>query len=161
RSSASSRRRSALRAGGQSGDDPAVLPPRRGARTFLALALIAGLRIASARADVQGFHYTREVAVPAPDWVRVPLDLAAVRHLAPGGAALQVSSPPGGEIPARLEPAPPRAERRPADSFRMEAADDGWRLSVDLGPGPLSHQRLFLSPARSPLPLPDRLESSP
>jgi hypothetical protein len=138
-----------------------VLPPRRRARTLLALALIAGLRTASARADVQGFHYTREAAVPAPGWVRVPLDLAAVRHLAPGGADLHVFSPSGGEIPARLEPAPPRPGRRPADSFRMEAADDGWRLAVDVGPGLLSHQRLFLSPAHSPLPPPDRLESSP
>jgi hypothetical protein len=139
-----------------------VLPPRRGARTlFLALALIAGLRTASARAEVQGFHYTREVAVPAPGWVRAPLDLAAVRHLAPGGADLHVFSPAGGEVPARIEPAPPRGERRPADSFRMEAAADGWLLIVDLGAGPLPHQRLFLSPARSPLPRPDRVESSP
>ncbi len=137
-----------------------MLHPQRGARTLLALALIAGLRTASARADVQGFHYTRDAAVPAPGWVRVPLDLAAVRHLAPGGADLHVFSPSGGEILPRIEPAPPRAERRPADSFRMEAAEDGWRLVVDLGPGPVSHQRLFLSPARSPLPRPDQTESS-
>lgn len=133
---------------------------QRGARTLLALALIAGLQPGSARGDVQGFHYTREVAVPASGWVRVPLDLAAVRHLAPGGADLHVFSPAGGEVLTRVEPALPRAERRPANSFRMEAADDGWRLSVDLGPGPVSHQRLFLSPARSPLPRPDRLEGS-
>ncbi|PYQ56632.1 MAG: hypothetical protein DMF53_24935 [Acidobacteria bacterium] len=127
----------------------------------MTLALALGLAAASARGDVQGFHYTREAAVPAPGWVRVPLDLAAVRHLAPGGADLHVFSPSGGEIPARLEPAPPRPGRRPADAFRMEAADDGWRLTVDVGPGLLSHQRLFLSAAHSPLPPPDRLESSP
>ncbi len=137
---------------------PPVLPPQRGARTLLALALIAGLRTTSARGDIQGFHYTREVAVPAPGWVRVPLDLAAVRHLAPGGADLHVLSPTGGEIPLRLEPAPPRDERRPAESIRMEA-DDGWHLIVDLGPALVSHQRLFLSPVRSPLPHPDRIES--
>ncbi|HEY4563198.1 MAG TPA: hypothetical protein VIJ36_09475 [Thermoanaerobaculia bacterium] len=133
----------------------------RSALRSVTFVLALGLAAASARGDVQGFHYTREAAVPAPGWVRVPLDLAAVRHLAPGGADLHVFSPSGGEIPARLEPAPPRTERRPADSFRLEAADDGWLLSVDLGPGPLSHQRLFLSPARSPLPPPDRVESSP
>ncbi|HEY3567839.1 MAG TPA: DUF3999 family protein [Thermoanaerobaculia bacterium] len=134
-----------------------MLPPRRGARTLLALALIAGLRAASARAEVQGFHYTREIAVPAPGWVRVPLDLAAVRHLAPGGADLHVFSPAGGEVPPRIEPAPPRVERRPADSFRMEAADDGWRLIVDTGASPVPHQRLFLSPVHA---RPDRVESS-
>jgi hypothetical protein len=135
-----------------------VLPPRHGARTLLALALIAGLRTASAQGEVQGFHYTRGVAVPAPGWVRVPLDLAAVRHLAPGGADLHVFSPSGGEVPARIEPAPPRPERRPAASFRMEAADDGWWLTVDLGAGPVPHDRLFLSPVHA---RPDRAESSP
>jgi hypothetical protein len=140
-----------------------VLPLQRGARTLLALALIADLRTASARADVQGFHYARAVEVPAPGWVRVPLDLAAVRHLAPGGADLHVLSPTGGEVPPRMEPAPPRPERRPADSFRLEAAEDGWRLIVDTGASPVPHQRLFLTPAaaRPPLPRPDRLESSP
>jgi hypothetical protein len=132
----------------------------RPALRAVTLALALGLAAGSARGDVQGFHYTREVAVPAPGWVRVPLDLAAVRHLAPGGADLHAISPAGGEVLLRIEPAPPRAERRPADSLRMEAADDGWRLSVDLGPGPVSHQRLFLAPARSPLPRPDRIEGS-
>jgi hypothetical protein len=136
-----------------------VLPPQHGARTLLALALIAGLRTASAGGEVQGFHYARDVAVPAPGWVRVPLDLAAVRHMAPGGADLHVFSPAGGEVPPRIEPAPPRPERRPADSFRLEAAADGWLLLVDAAP--LSHQRLFLAPARAPLPRPDRVESSP
>jgi hypothetical protein len=138
-----------------------VLPSQSGARTLLALALIAGFQTASARGDVQGFHYTREAAVPAPGWVRVPLDLAAVRHLAPGGADLHVFSPAGGEVPPRIEPAPPRPERRPADAFRMEAAADGWLLTVDSGASPIPHERLFLSPARSPLPRPDRVESSP
>ncbi|HET9210335.1 MAG TPA: DUF3999 family protein, partial [Thermoanaerobaculia bacterium] len=136
-----------------------MLPPRRGVRPLLALALIAGLRTASARGEVQGFHYTREAEVPAPGWVRVPLDLAAVRHLAPGGADLHVLSPTGGEVTPRIEPAPPRAERRPADSFRMEAAGDGWLLTVHVSATPLPHGRLFLSPAiRS---RPDRVESSP
>ncbi|MFL6260686.1 MAG: hypothetical protein ACJ76Y_13310 [Thermoanaerobaculia bacterium] len=133
-----------------------MLPPQRGARTLLALALIAGLRTASARGEVQGFHYTRDVAVPAPGWVRVPLDLAAVRHMAPGGADLHVFSPAGGEVPPRIEPAPPSPERRPADSFRLEAASDGWLLLVDAGP--LPHQRLFLSPAAHSRP--DHVESS-
>ena len=71
----------------------------RPALRAVTFALALGLAAGSVRADVQGFHYTREIAVPAPGWVRVPLDLAAVRHLAPGGADLRVLSPTGGEIP--------------------------------------------------------------
>src|SRR4051794_24073758 len=63
------------------GDDPAVQP--RPALRAMTLALAFGLAAGTAMAEVQGFHYVREVAVPAPGWVRVPLDLAAVRHLAP------------------------------------------------------------------------------
>ena len=59
-------------------------PLPRGALLVLALALNAA-GTPGVDAQVQGFHYTREVAVQAPGWVRVPLDLAAVRHLAPGG----------------------------------------------------------------------------
>jgi hypothetical protein len=135
-----------------------VLPPPRRTVLLLALALTAA-GTAGVDAEVQGFHYTRDVAVPAPGWVRVPLDLAAVRHLAPGGADLHVFSPAGGELPLRVEPAPPRSERRPADSFRMEAADDGWLLLVDVGTDSIPHERLFLTPARSALPPPDRVES--
>lgn len=127
--------------------------------------LYSALALASARgaagAEVQGFHYTREVEVPSPGWVQVPLDLAAIQHLAPGGADLHVFSAAGAEVPIRIEPASPRSERRAADSFRVESAADGWLLSVDLGADPVPHERLFLSPARPPLPPPDRIESSP
>lgn len=126
----------------------------RGSRRALALGLIAfGLAAGHARAEVQGFHYTREAAVPAPGWVRVPLDIAAVQHLASGAADLHVFSPAGEELPIRIEPAPPRTSRRPAAAFRV----DGEWLSVDVGADPLPHERLFLGTVRS---LPDRVESS-
>ena len=57
---------------------------------------------------LEGFQYTRGLDVPSPGWVRVPLDLPAIQHMAPGGADLRVFSPAGAEIPARLEPSPPR-----------------------------------------------------
>lgn len=126
----------------------------------LVFTLAAGLATV-ARAEVQGFHYTRQVEIPSPGWVQVPLDLAAVRHLAPGGADLRVISPTGGEVPLRIEPAAPRGERRPVDSFHPQPAGDGWLLVVDVGPDPLPHERLFLTSVRSPLPFPDRVESSP
>jgi hypothetical protein len=134
--------------------------PQRGARTVLALALTAGLPTASVRADVQGFHYTREIVVPAPGWVRVPLDLAALQHLGPGMTGLHVISPSGSELPLRIEPAPPREERRPVASFQAEAATGGSFLTVDLGAEPIVHDGLLIATVRSPLPTPDRVESS-
>jgi hypothetical protein len=134
----------------------------RGSRRALALALIAlGLAAGQARAEVQGFHYTREAAAPAAGWVRVPLDIAAVQHLASGAADLHVFSPAGEELPVRIEPALARTLRRPAAAFRAEpaaAGDTGGWLSVDVGADPLPHERLFLTAVRSP---PDRVESSP
>jgi hypothetical protein len=129
---------------------------RRGAPAALALSLIA----AGAQAQVQGFHITRQVEVPSPGWVQVPLDLGALQHMAPAGADLHVFSA-AGEIPLRIEPASPRSERRPVESFRVQAAGDGWFLVVDLGADPVPHERLFLTPVRPPLPPPDRIESSP
>jgi hypothetical protein len=137
-----------------------VHPFQRGVRTLLALALTAGLQPASARADVQGFHYTREVAVAAPGWVRVPLDLAALQRLGPGMTGLHVISPTGGETPLRIEPAPPREERRPAGAFQVEAATGGWLLRIDLGPEPIVHDGLRITTVRSPLPAPASAESS-
>jgi hypothetical protein len=131
-----------------------------------ALALALGLAAGSAGAEVQGFHIVREVAVPAAGWVRVPLDLAAVQHMAPGGVDLHVFSRTGGEVPLRIEPAPPRSESRLVESFRLVpggggGGDAGWFLVVDVGPEPIPHERLLLTPVRPPLASPDRVESSP
>jgi hypothetical protein len=143
-----------------------VLPlkPRLRPSLRLALALALGLAARGAEAEVQGFHYTRDVAAPSVGWVRVPLDLAAVQHMAPGGADLHVFARTGGEVRLRIEPAPPRGASRPAASFRLApagASESGWILVVDTGAAPVPHQRLLLTPARPPLGLPDRTESSP
>lgn len=90
-----------------------------------------------------GFLFERDVEVPAAGWVRVPLDLAAVRHLAPGGADLRVLSPGGGEVPARVEPRAPRSERRPVQVVSVERGDEGWTVLLDTGAAPVSHERLF------------------
>jgi hypothetical protein len=134
-------------------------------RPILPAALIALFLLASGArapgAEVQGFHYTRPVEVPSPGWVQVPLDLGAVQHMAAGGADLHVVSAAGSEIPLRVEPAVPHNERRPVETFRVQAVADGWSLLVDLGAGALPHERLDLTPLHPPLPPPDRLESSP
>lgn len=123
--------------------------------------LLLFLQHAFPLAAVEGFHYTREVQVPAPGWVQVPLDLAALQHLAPGASDLHVLSPAGNEIPFRIEPASPRSERRPVTVSRPERVNDGWEVAVDLGANPLPHERLFLQPVSPPLTLPDRIDGSP
>lgn len=122
------------------------------------LSLIALLATAPAPpvpADTQGFLFERAVDVPAPGWVRVPLDLAAVRHLAPEGADLHVFSPGGGEVPARVEPRIPRIERRPVKISELEEVENGeenragWMLLIDVGAEPVPHERLFLQITRA------------
>jgi hypothetical protein len=135
---------------------PAATAILRGgcAPAFLASLLAAGAAVA----QVEGFQYTREVAVPAAGWVRVPLDLAAVQHLAPAAADLHVFSPAGEAVAVRVEPAATRSERRPVEaSAPVRAADGGWELVLDLGADPLPHERLFLAALPAP---PDRIESS-
>jgi Protein of unknown function (DUF3999) len=136
-----------------------TLRRRAGVPILLALLLASGAQ--AVNAAVEGFHYTREVQVPTPGWVRVPLDLAAIQHLAPGAVDLHVISPAGGEIPVRLESAAPRSERRPVKSSTMDRDETGWSLLLDLGQDPIPHERLFLRTARPGLTAPERIESSP
>lgn len=71
------------------------------------LVVLVGACLASPLHALAGFAWTRDVDVPAAGWVRVPLDIAAIRHMAPGGADLHVFSPGGESIPFRLAAAPP------------------------------------------------------
>ncbi|HEY4589291.1 MAG TPA: hypothetical protein VII86_08675, partial [Thermoanaerobaculia bacterium] len=70
-------------------------------RTVLALAALAALP-GAVRAD-SGLLYTRPVEVPAQDLVRVPLDLATLRHLGANEEGLRVFGPAGEKIPAWIE----------------------------------------------------------
>ncbi|PYQ56634.1 MAG: hypothetical protein DMF53_24945 [Acidobacteria bacterium] len=72
-------------------------------RTVLALAALAALP-GAVRAD-SGLLYTRPVEVPAQGLVRVPLDLATLRHLGASGEGLRVFGPAGEKIPAWIETA--------------------------------------------------------
>jgi hypothetical protein len=67
-----------------------------------AIVLLAALAFARPIQALPGSFYTRDLAVPAAGWVRVPLDLGALRHMAPGGADLHVVGPDGADIPFRL-----------------------------------------------------------
>ncbi|HSS77067.1 MAG TPA: DUF3999 family protein, partial [Thermoanaerobaculia bacterium] len=139
---------------------------RRGTRLkATALCLLAFLVTGRAHAAVEGYHYTREVMVPEAGWVRVPLDLAAIQHLAPGGMDLHILSPSGGEAPVRIETTAARTERRPVKSSTVErgggTAGAGWSLLLDLGANTIPHERLFLQTIRPSIAPPDQLESSP
>jgi hypothetical protein len=127
------------------------------------LSLLALLAAGSAHAAVEGYHYTREVLVPEAGWVRVPLDLAALQHLAPGGADLHILSPSGGEAPLRIETTAARTERRPVESSTVERGEpegSGWSLLLDLGANTIPHERLFLQTVRPSIAPPDQIESS-
>jgi LPXTG-motif cell wall-anchored protein len=75
---------------------------RRRLRPALALAALAALP-GTVRADA-GRLYSRPVAVPSAGVVRVPLDLATLRHLGADGAGLRVFGPKGEEVPGWVQP---------------------------------------------------------
>jgi hypothetical protein len=76
-------------------------------RAFGILLVLAGL--VSPLHALDGFAYSRNLDVPAPGWVRAPLDIGAIRHMAPGGADLHVFAPDGESIPFHLSLAPPES----------------------------------------------------
>ncbi len=73
------------------------------------LLVLAGFCLVTPLHALDGFAYTRDLDVPAAGWVRAPLDIAALRHMAPGGADLHVLAPGGQSIPFRLSAAPPES----------------------------------------------------
>ncbi|HVR97650.1 MAG TPA: DUF3999 family protein, partial [Thermoanaerobaculia bacterium] len=113
-------------------------------RAAAALALF----LAAPAAGIEGFQYTRVVQVPAAGPVRVPLDLTALRHLAPGAADLHVFAPGGGQVPARVEPWTPRIGRREVVVVDVKEGADGWTLLLDTGTEPTPHERLIFDFAR-------------
>ncbi|HEX3126361.1 MAG TPA: DUF3999 family protein [Thermoanaerobaculia bacterium] len=109
----------------------------------LATALTLLLFGPSAQA-LPGFAYTRDLGVPAAGWVRVPLDLAALRHMAPGGADIRVLSPGGAVVPFRLGVALPTSGRQPLAIRNPEEEDGGWVQQLEVGTGAAPHERLIL-----------------
>jgi hypothetical protein len=123
---------------------------------------LAALLAAAPSSALQGFLYTRDVSVPAAGWVRVPLDLPALRHAAPGVADLRVLAPDGSEVPVRLEVSAPAPGRRRAAVTGNEQSGDGWTVFLDAGTPPAAHERLILTLADAPRAFPAlRLEGSP
>ena len=125
----------------------------------LALALL--LAAGPASGEVEGFQFTRDVEVAAPGWVRVPLDLAALQHLAPGAADLHVFAPGGGEVPLRVATSIPRSESRPVRVEEVAEGAGGWAIVLDAGAGTAPHERLTFDFTRAAAVPAVRLESSP
>jgi Protein of unknown function (DUF3999) len=128
--------------------------------SFPLVVLLAAAPGASPAAASGGFVSERDVDVPAAGWVRVPLDLAAVRRLAPAGADLHVLAPGGGEVPARVEPRAPRNARRPVQVVAVERGGEGWTVLLDVGAAPVSHERLFFEITKATAAPSVRLEGS-
>jgi hypothetical protein len=126
-----------------------------------ARAAVLLLGLASPAFAVEGFQYSREVTVPQAGRVRVALDLAAVQHMAPGGADLHVFGPGGAQVPARVEPWLPRSEQRDVEVVSVDSREDGWTLLLDVGPEPAPHERLVFDLARTTAAPAVRLEGSP
>jgi Protein of unknown function (DUF3999) len=102
---------------------------------------------AGAGATLMGTPYSRPVEVPAAGWVRVPLDLAALRHVGLY-SSLRVSAPSGEEVPHWTAPLIADSERRPVKVLDVRKAEHGWTLRLDAGSEPLVHERLLLDFAR-------------
>ncbi len=109
---------------------------------------------------VEGFAYVRDIQVPAAGWVRVPLDLPAVQHMAAGGMDLHVFGPEGAERPVWVEPLLPASERRPVEVVEVQRGEDGWTLVLDVGAEPVPHERLFFDFVRATAAPAVRLEGS-
>ncbi len=129
----------------------------RSRAVFVALALLLLPFQAEA---VPGYAYSRDLNVPAPGWVRVPLDLAALRHMAPGGVGLRVLSPGGAPLPFRMSVAMPGSGRLALEIREPEAAGEagGWVQTLVAGgdaggDGGRLHERLILDlPQDGPAP---------
>lgn len=107
--------------------------------------------------------YERDLDVAAAGWVRVPLDLEALRHITPDGADLRVIGPDGAEVPRRLASPPARPGRRPARVIDVKpegGAAGGWRLTIDAGEGAPAHEQLIFDLDRRTAATAVRLEGS-
>jgi hypothetical protein len=98
-------------------------------------------------AQLQGTPFSRPVDVPAAGWMRVPLDLAALRHIGLA-SSLRVTAPTGEELPRWTAPWSAGSEGRPVKVLEVAKDDRGWTLRLDVGAEPLVHERLLLDFAR-------------
>ncbi len=107
----------------------------------------------------QGMPFARQVDIAAAGWVRVPLDLAALRHLGPPDS-LRITAPDGEDVARWTVPFIAESERRPVKVLSVQQDVQGWTLQLDAGPQPLVHERLLLDLATLGAPPAVTLEAS-
>ena len=113
----------------------------------VAAVALAGAAAPAANAQPRGTPFSRPVDVPAAGWVRVPLDLAALRHIGLA-SSLRITAPTGEDLPRWTAPWSDDRERRPVKVLGVGKEGRGWTLRLDVGPEPLVHERLLLDFAR-------------
>jgi hypothetical protein len=140
----------APRAGG-AGPAAAAAPSGRGAATpapdQAAAANSDRAGSPAATPHLAGAPYARPVEVAAAGWVRVPLDLAALRHLGLE-SSLRINGPAGEEVQHWTAPFIADSERRTVKVLEVKEDPRGWTLRLDVGPEPLTHERLLLDFSR-------------
>ncbi len=114
-----------------------------------ALAAIALAGFAPSAEAQTPTHFTREAQISVAGPARVPLDLGALRQMAPEAAGLRVLGPDGREIPFQLVPSVPESRRRPVQIVETRRESGSWVLVLDAGAEPAPHERLFLEALRS------------
>jgi hypothetical protein len=124
---------------------PAAPPPP--AKTAGPLPASAGAAGGGAEARLQGTPFFRPVDVPAAGWVRIPLDLAALRHIGLA-SSLRITSPTGEDVARWTAPFVADSERRPVKVLDVVKDERGWTLRLDVGSEPLVHERLLLDFAK-------------
>lgn len=118
------------------------------ARALATLTTVASLLLLGQSAQaLPGFTYTRELDVPAAGWVRVPLDLTALRHMSPEGGNLRILSPGGAVVPYRLSQSLPPGGLQPLVVRSPEPEGEGWVQVLETeaaGASMAPHERLIL-----------------
>ncbi len=105
--------------------------------------------------------FERDVEVAVSGWVRVPLDLEALRRITPDGDDLRVIGPTGDEVPRRLASPPARPGRRSAQVIEVKSeGEGGWRLTLDAGEGTPAHEQLIFDLDRRTAATAVKLEGS-
>ncbi len=118
---------------------------RRAGRSALFAAGVILVAPAASAAGGDDTRPARELAVPAPGWVRVALDADALAMSPPGGR-LVVLDAGGRTLPAHRLTAP-----RGTHPIALAATDetaDGWSVVFDAGVLPVAYERLLVTPTR-------------
>ncbi|HYO16035.1 MAG TPA: DUF2339 domain-containing protein [Thermoanaerobaculia bacterium] len=112
----------------------------------LPMVLLMMLAGTSGLVAAEGRLHTRPVDVPAKGPVRVPLDLAALRHLGADGEGVRVFGPDGQEVPSRMETFFQKIEPPSISAATQSGGRDKQGFVIEVAPGQssTSYDQIFL-----------------